>query len=308
MKCPICRRENLEGAQVCSACGAPLKRSPDDAEVGTQTLHISIPALDIGSTFAGRYHVLEDLGQGGMGRVYKVIDLEIKEHVALKIIKPEIVSDQKMIERFRNELKIARRISHKNVCSMYHLSKDERGIHYITMEFVPGENLKRLIQKSGPLPPAKAIAVARQICSGLAEAHRLGIIHRDLKPQNIMIDADGNARIMDFGIARSTQTQGLTVPSSIIGTPEYMSPEQIEGGEAEEASDIYSLGVILYEMVTGRVPFRGDTALGVAVKHKTEIPQDPKKMKRPLPEPSEFSHYDLPEEKERGALQERRRA
>jgi len=166
---------------------------------------------------------------------------------------------------------------------MYDLNKEE-GAHYITMEYVGGKDLKGMIRMMGQLSSGKTIFIAKQVCEGLAEAHRLGVVHRDLKPQNIMVDEDGNARIMDFGIARSLKTKGITATGVMIGTPEYMSPEQVEGKEVDQRSDIYSLGVILYEMVTGRVPFEGDTPFTVGMKHKGEEPKDPKELNTQLPE------------------------
>jgi serine/threonine-protein kinase len=166
---------------------------------------------------------------------------------------------------------------------MYDLNKEE-GTHYITMEYVHGEDLKRLIRKMGQLGAGKSISIAKQVCEGLSEAHRLGVVHRDLKPQNIMVDEEGNARIMDFGIARSLKTKGITGAGVMIGTPEYMSPEQVEGKETNQRSDIYSLGVILYEMVTGRVPFEGDTPFTIGVKQKSEIPKDPRELNTQIPE------------------------
>jgi len=166
---------------------------------------------------------------------------------------------------------------------MYDLNKEE-GSYYITMEYVSGEDLKSMIGMMGQLSGGKAISVAKQVCEGLAEAHRLGVIHRDLKPQNIMIDKEGNARIMDFGIARSLKAKGITAAGVMVGTPEYMSPEQAEVKEVDQRSDIYSLGVILYEMVTGRVPFEGETPLGIAMKHKSEMPKDPREFNSQIPE------------------------
>jgi len=252
----------------------------------TETLQTPVNELTTGSTFAGRYQVIEELGHGGMGRVYKAYDTEIKEKIALKLLRPEIGIDEEIIERFRNELKLARKISQRNVCRMHDLNKDE-GAYYITMEYVVGEDLKRLIKKVGRMPAGKAISIGKQVCEGLAEAHGLGIIHRDLKPQNIMVDEAGNAKIMEFGIARSLAGKGITGAGVMIGTPEYMSPEQVEGREVDERSDIYSLGVVLYEMATGRVPFEGDTPFTIGVKHKSEIPKDPKELNAQIP--GEFS-------------------
>ncbi|GAG29635.1 unnamed protein product, partial [marine sediment metagenome] len=160
----------------------------------------------------------------------------------------------------------------------------EEGTQYITMEYVPGEDLKSTIIRVGQLSVGKAVSVAKQVCEGLTEAHRLGVVHRDLKPQNIMIDKEGNVRIMDFGIARSLRMRGVTGTGVMIGTPEYMSPEQAEAGEIDQRSDIYSLGVILFEMVTGRVPFEGETPLSVAMKHKSEKPPDPREFNAQIPE------------------------
>lgn len=203
--------------------------------------------------------------------------------MALKLIKPDISSDKKIIERFKTELKLARKIGHPNVGRMYELLEHE-GTHYITMEYVAGQDLKGLIRQSGQLAVGTTISIAKQVCAGLAEAHRLGVVHRDLKPSNIMIDKEGSARIMDFGIARSLKAKGITKAGVMIGTPEYMSPEQIEAKETDQRSDIYSLGVILYEMLTGRLPFEGDTPLSIAVQHRSGTPKDPRALNAQIPE------------------------
>jgi serine/threonine protein kinase len=248
----------------------------------TKTMPIPLDHLTRGKVFAGRYEIIEELGKGGMGRVFRVFDKKIEEEIALKFLNPEIAADKQTVERFRNELKFARRVIHKNVCRVFDLN-DAEGVLFITMEYVPGENLKSLVRRSGQLTVEKSISIARQLSEGLAEAHGLGLIHRDLKPQNIMIDKQGQARIMDFGIARSLTTAGTTEAGLVMGTPEYMSPEQISGEDVDQRSDIYSLGVILYEMVTGRAPFSGETPLSLAMKHKTEAPKDPTAINAQIP-------------------------
>jgi serine/threonine protein kinase/Flp pilus assembly protein TadD len=275
LKCPKCHFDNPNDTIYCVKCTTPLK--PSEEISPTKTLETSAKGLTSGTTFASRYEIVEELGKGGMGRVYKALDKEINEEVAIKLIKPEIASDESTVERFRNELKFSRKIAHKNVCKMYHIAKEEE-TPYITMEYVPGEDLKSLEKRKGKLTDEEAISIAKQVCEGLAEAHELGVVHRDLKPQNIMIDERDRAKIMDFGIARSVEAPGVTQTGVMIGTPDYISPEQAEGEEADQRSDIYSLGTILYEMVTGRVPFEGDTALSVALKHKAQFPQDPRKL------------------------------
>ncbi len=284
MNCPKCRTENAPGSKFCRECATPLPAGPAEEPQAsfTRTLETTAGELARGTVFAGRYEIIEELGAGGMGRVYRAYDKKIEEEVAIKLIRPEIAAEKRTVERFRNELKTARKITHPNVCRTHDLGAEGKAL-FITMEYVRGEDLKSVIRRMRVLAPGTAVSIARQVAEGLGEAHRLGVVHRDLKPGNIMVDKDGNAKIMDFGIARSLMRAGTTAEGAIIGTPEYMSPEQVEGKPADVRADIYALGVILFEMVTGRPPFEGETALAVAHKHKYEPAPDPQALNPQLP-------------------------
>ena len=290
IRCVKCEYDNPPETRFCGGCGTKLARpspasspsEPAAAPALTQTLQMGLQELQLGSIFAGRYLILESLGRGGMGRVYRALDKKLDVEVAVKFLRPEIAADEGIIQRFKNELKLARMVSHPHVCRMYDLSEDQ-GTYFITMEYVPGEDLKTTVRRVGPLGLGKALSIARQVCEGLAAAHRLDIVHRDLKPQNIMLDGNGQVRIMDFGISRSLRAKGITADGMMIGTPEYISPEQAEGKKIDARTDIYAFGAILFEMVTGKVPFDGDTTLSIILKHKFEPPPDPKKLNPRLP-------------------------
>lgn len=283
MKCPKCQTDNLGDSGFCRACAEPLNGPEKAPVVSTKTIEIP-PSLSLsGTVFAGRFQVVEELGRGGMGVVYRAFDTRLREEVALKVIKPEIASDKKALERFSTELKLARRIVHRNVCRMYELM-EHQGVRFISMEYVPGEDLKSFIKRARRLDIGAAVAIGIQVCEGLAEAHRLGVVHRDLKPGNIMIDKEGNAKIMDFGIARSRLEKGITGEGRMIGTPEYISPEQIDGEVADARADLYALGVILFEMVCGTYPFEGDTAQIIAQKIHGKKPPDPKTINPHVPD------------------------
>jgi serine/threonine protein kinase len=282
IKCPKCHSDNPDDTRFCGNCAAPLHPS-EEISAPTETLEAPKEKLTTGSTFAERYQIIEELGKGGMGKVYRALDKELNEEVALKLIKPEIAADKKTIERFKNELKLARKISHKNIGRMYELMEKE-GTRFITMEYVRGEDLKSFIYRLGQLAVGTAVRIAKQVCEGLSEAHKLSVVHRDLKSSNIMIDKDGNVRIMDFGIARSLKTEGLTEVGMMIGTPEYMSPEQVEGKAVDQRSDFYSLGIIIYEMLTERTPFKADLLINLIHKHLSEPPEPPSAINPQIPE------------------------
>jgi len=244
---------------------------------------VALPNLSSASLAAlgQRYDILAEAGHGSMGNVYKARDRETGETVALKLLKPEIASDQAMMDRFKNELLFARKITHKNVCRVHEFNRIG-GIAYTSMEFVEGESLRSVLNRFGGLPPRKAIGMAQQICSGLKEAHAQGIVHRDLKPENVMIDAQGNVKIMDFGIARSMEA-GTRLTGSMVGTPAYMAPEQVAGKPVDYRTDIYSLGLMLYEMFTGAQTFQADTAVAVALKQMREAPRPPHEVEPSIP-------------------------
>ena len=247
------------------------------------TTQFSDPSLSSNALAAlsQRYDILAEAGHGAMGNVYKARDRETGETVALKLLKPEIASDQAMIERFKNELLFARKITHKNVCRVHEFNRIG-GIAFTSMEFVEGESLRAILNRFGGFPTRKGIDLALQICAGLQEAHAQGIVHRDLKPENVMIDSNGNVKIMDFGIARSMEA--LTkLTGAMIGTPAYMAPEQVAGKSVDFRTDIYSLGLMLYEMFTGSQAFQADTAVAVALKQMRETPVAPHEVEPNIP-------------------------
>jgi HAMP domain-containing protein len=229
----------------------------------------------VGHRFAGRYDIQGVLGKGGMGIVYRAHDRDLDDAVAIKTLRGEALSaDPTLLDRFKQEIRLARRITHPNILRTHDLG-ETGGLRYLSMEFVKGLTLKQLVEAGDILPTPVGLRIAKQICAGLAAAHEVGVIHRDIKPQNILIESTGGLKIMDFGIARLKEERGMTAEGTVVGTPDYMSPEQARGNALDFRSDIYSTGVVLYEVFTGTLPFEGDTPLAVVLKHIQEAPPSP---------------------------------
>jgi eukaryotic-like serine/threonine-protein kinase len=232
----------------------------------------------LNTLFDGRYRIMRKLGSGGMANVYLAEDQELGRRVAIKILNDRHAGDEQFVERFRREAKNAASLSHPNIVSIYDRGEAE-GTYYIAMEYLSGKSLKELILERGPAPMSVAVDYARQILAALRFAHRNGIVHRDIKPHNVLVDSEGHAKVTDFGIARAGASQ-MTEEGSIIGTAQYLSPEQARGTQVDQTSDLYSLGIVLYEMLTGTVPFTGDSPVEIAMKHLSATPPS-LSLKRP---------------------------
>src|SRR5215471_3626084 len=261
VRCPACTRECAENSRFCASCAAPL----DATSAETVAFGIgaaSAPRLSTtsgvdegrflpGTVVAGRYRIAGLLGRGGMGEVYRATDLTLGQAVALKFLPEATSQDERALARFYNEVRVARQVTHPNVCRVYDVGQVQN-LHYISMEYVDGEDLGSLLRRIGRLPVDKAVETARKICAGLAASHEKGVLHRDLKPANVMIDGRGQVIIMDFGLAWLAEQLQADIRS---GTPAYMSPEQLAGTEVTMRSDIYALGLVLYELFTGKRAF-----------------------------------------------------
>jgi predicted Ser/Thr protein kinase len=261
------REQSVSGRETVLVSEPPIFEAPA-ASAGAVPRAIGNLAPDTLAALSVRYEILALAGSGSMGNVYKARDRETGGIVALKLLKPEIASDQQMTDRFKRELLFARKITHKNVCRVYEFNR-ANGVAYTSMEFVEGESLRQLLARAGRLATGRAMEIALEICSGLKEAHAQGIVHRDLKPENVMVDTAGHVKIMDFGIARSMDS-GTRLTGSLAGTPAYMAPEQVAGKPVDYRTDIYSVGLVLYEMFTGSPAFKAENSVAVALKQMSE--------------------------------------
>ncbi len=306
MQCPLCQTENPPAAASCTKCSTPLPLNDQTLDgtlpsntppahttpPGTSAWSVAVsPPPDapyaqgeelVGTLLADRYGILALLGQGGMGAVYKAHDTELERLVALKLIRPDLASNPEILRRFKQELILAREVTHRNVIRIFDLGQ-AKGFKFITMEYVEGRDLRVILREREKLPPEETVRIIAQVCRALEAAHAAGVVHRDLKPQNIMLDAKDRVYVMDFGIAHSLETPGMTQTGALMGTPEYMSPEQAKGIKVDPRSDLFSLGIIFYELLTGISPFKADTALATLLKRTQERAQPPAEIDPAIP-------------------------
>src|SRR6202051_2725650 len=316
-ECPVCQTSNPDSSAACGKCAtpnpfltsadasgertiaAPFPRSdamsgglttpldsrfgsPGAAAAASRARSVSGQTLFPGAALAGRYEILKMLGEGGMGTVYKAKDRELDRLVALKVIRPEYANHPETIRRFKQELILARQVTHRNVIRIFDLGIAD-SFKFITMDYVEGRDLSKILSDKGKFLVNDGCEIVRQICSGLEAAHSEGVVHRDLKPQNIMLDAQGRVFLMDFGLARSMELVGMTRTGALIGTPAYMSPEQAKGEKVDARTDLFSLGVIFYELLTGTLPYQAESMMATLIKRAKEPPVPPIQVERSIP-------------------------
>jgi serine/threonine protein kinase len=278
--CPVCERKYDDEMRMCGLDGTPLR---------SQNLQTPVQDQMVGRVVKGRYQIMRKLGEGGMGTVYLAEQVSIGRKAALKLLRGNYAMDDEFITRFRREARLAASLNHRNIVTVYDFDQGDDESLFIAMEYLDGEKLSDVIQRDGPLDMGRAVRLCLQFAEGLEAAHRAGVIHRDIKPDNIMVVGEEGAetiKLMDFGIARLRDvatTSRLTRPDVIMGTPAYMAPEQAEGKEISERTDIYALGIVFYEMLSGQVPFKAPTAAAVLLKQVQEIPVPLRKLRREVP-------------------------
>ncbi len=314
VECPICHASNPPGSRACFKCSTPIEigeatlildpsekpapakrveKPPDPEATVGGTTGWSVPLqkvgprdpnapLEPGTVLGERYEILKRVGEGGMGAVYQARDHELDKLVALKVIRPELAGHPDILRRFKQELILARQVTHKNVIRIFDLGMAD-GCKFITMDYIEGRDLKSILVERGKIPPAEAVPIVQQVCRGLEAAHTEGVVHRDLKPQNIMVDGSGRVWVMDFGLARSMEMAGMTRTGALMGTPDYMSPEQARAEKVDARSDLFSLGIIFYEMLTGVLPFQAETLMGTLLKRVHEKAEPPNVLEPAVP-------------------------
>jgi HAMP domain-containing protein len=286
-------RESMSALRAATGAGSPPGGAPAApgtlaGEAPTMAQPATATLLQRGQRFASRYEILGTLGKGGMGVVYRARDRKLDEVVALKLLRAEaLAADPTLLDRFKQEIRLARRITHRNVLRTHDFDEAE-GVPYISMEYVDGVTLKDLVRNRGALPLGVGLSIAKQMCHGLGAAHEGGVVHRDIKPQNMLILPEtAELKIMDFGISRVSTVEpgasGLTTAGTVMGTPDYMPPEQAQGQPADFRSDLYSLAVVLFEVFTGRLPFKGETPMAVVAAHVQQAPPRPRSVNPGLP-------------------------
>jgi TolB-like protein/tetratricopeptide (TPR) repeat protein/predicted Ser/Thr protein kinase len=281
MECPKCHAENRDDSRFCSNCAAPLSPTGTDEASLTKTVVTPLPAISKNALVAGKYKIIEELGRGGMGIVYKAEDIRLQRTVALKFLPPELVHIPEIKDRFRQEAKAAAALDHPNICTIYDFDQAEDRA-FISMAYIEGQSLRKRID-SGPLELEEALRIAVQVAEGLQEAHKRGIVHRDIKSANVMVTERGQAKVMDFGLARVAGATLVTREGTTMGTVTYMSPEQARGDKVDQRTDIWSFGVVLYEMLTGELPFKGEHEQAIIHSILKEEPKPLRDLRADIP-------------------------
>jgi serine/threonine-protein kinase len=293
MNCPHCNAPNADDARFCGACGRATTGTAPATSPGAAPPNSEHPDL-VGREIAGRYRVLAKLGEGGMGAVYRAEQISLKRTVAVKLLRPEVASSQLLLRRFNAEAEAVAKLSHPNTVNIYDFGQDADGTLFIAMEYIEGTSLRHVVQREAPLPLRRALMIAQQIAASLVDAHARSIVHRDLKPDNVMLQERGRqrdvVRVLDFGIAKlrdeNRQTaMAMTQAGDMLGTPQYMAPEQIRAENIDGRTDIYALGCMLYEMITARLPYEAPTVMALLSKHLLENAPPPSQRRPDLPIP-----------------------